>query len=203
MWLHSTETKDFIHCLTTLLTAFWPYTLEGLDVLPKEYRKTHPVPEHIVQYFTSGFPDGSARKFIRELERRLPTLDTEVLLEVSRALENLCGAAKWGRSDADDTFIRTICRSQELFDGLFLSLREPDMVAPSAGYGRNAFSVWVVILVETIIRKLVNEWAGQREPFIRLCRKARLIDALESIFVHGPHVFLTLSTLFLHVFKHK
>lgn len=114
-------------------------------------------------------------------------METADLSEVSRALAYLCRAAQWGRSDADDAFIRAMCRGQDLFDGLLLAIREPHRVVPSEGSdtGTNVFQEWVVLLVETIFRKLTTEWAMHREPFIRLCRKAKLLDGLEVLFFQG------------------
>ncbi|EIM88857.1 uncharacterized protein STEHIDRAFT_166835 [Stereum hirsutum FP-91666 SS1] len=95
MWLHSTETRDFIGCLTPLLTVFWPQAqvIPGVVEACQEYREIRPVPQHIIASFTRGFPDGSARKFVRALEKRLPTMEIADLSEVNRALAYLFRAA--------------------------------------------------------------------------------------------------------------
>lgn len=204
MWLHSTETQDFSLCLFSLMAALWPDRLalpKDLNLVARQYRQQNPVPRHVVISFTRGFPDGSPRKFIRELERRLSTWNTEDLVQVSGLLSGLCSEAQWNRSDDDNAFIRVMCRSTDLFHGLFLALRVPENVAPSASYLSHAFSRPIVMLAETILRRTITEWTGQREPFIRLCLKARLFDGLESVFTHGQNIYLAASTLHLYVSK--
>lgn len=127
----------------------------------------------------------------------MPTLDAQGLCDVSVILASLCGESQWGRSDADDAFIRAICRSQELFDGLFLALREPDKVASSETCENNAFTVPITMLVYTIVRKLVEGWTGHRDSFIRICRKGRLFDGIESILSQASCKPLALGELSL------
>ncbi|EIM81034.1 uncharacterized protein STEHIDRAFT_150106 [Stereum hirsutum FP-91666 SS1] len=187
MLVYTSGLSDFLSLSVALATVFYPLSVAQEDSAIYEYRQAHPAALNMFDSFLLGLPNRSFSAFFDFILDRLPHLPTYELSELCGMLDSLCHKAQWG-SEADTIFIRYMCgRSSSIFSYLFAIFRDPAMVKPTEGHSPNAFMPSIMRLVAYLTNQVTSEWTEQSQPFIRICRQARLFDALEGLLVHGRH----------------
>lgn len=160
----------------------------------EEYRKSHPVPSHIICALLKGVPHGSTRLLLEKMLQILSKADILEFASVLQLLSLLFESAHWGL-EADTSFIRGVCRSKSLFTFLFSALRYPEQIHSTMEGERHSVAPFIFRFINSCFDKLNIAPTQEIESFLKLlCQHAKLLDILEFMMTQGDTSQIELRT---------